>query len=80
VVNLGIKREKLGALSTEMIPHALHSFAMHAGVTMHVDCERGDNDHHRAESAFKALAIALREAATARPGMENEVMSSKGVL
>ncbi|KAF2669176.1 imidazoleglycerol-phosphate dehydratase [Microthyrium microscopicum] len=80
VVNLDIKREKIGDLSTEMLPHMLHSFAMHGGVTMHVDCIRGENDHHRAESAFKALAQALRAAAEARPGMEGEVMSSKGVL
>jgi imidazoleglycerol-phosphate dehydratase len=80
VTNLDIRREKLGDLSTEMIPHMLHSFAMHGGVTMHVDCLRGENDHHRCESAFKALAIALREASSPRKGMEGEVMSSKGVL
>ena len=80
VVELGIRREKIGDLSTEMIPHALHSFAMNAGVTMHVDCLRGDNDHHRAESAFKALAQALKQAIERIPGREGEVMSSKGVL
>jgi len=47
-----------------MIPHLLESFAQAAGITMHVDCLRGKNDHHRAESAFKALAIAIREATT----------------
>jgi imidazoleglycerol-phosphate dehydratase len=47
-----------------MIPHVLGSFAQAAGITMHVDCLRGFNDHHRAESAFKALAVALREATT----------------
>jgi imidazoleglycerol-phosphate dehydratase len=75
-----LKREKIGALSTEMIPHCLHTFAMHASVTLHVDCIRGENDHHRAESAFKALAQAIRQAITKIPGMEDEVMSSKGVL
>jgi imidazoleglycerol-phosphate dehydratase len=80
VVNLGTKRERIGDLSMEMVPHCLHSFAMHAGVTMHVDCLRGDNDHHRVESAFKAFAQALRTAMETRPGMEGEVMSSKGVL
>ncbi len=47
VTDLGLKREKIGDLSAEMIPHLLHSFAMAAGVTMHVDVLRGDNDHHR---------------------------------
>lgn len=53
VIDLGLKREKIGDLSCEMIPHCMQSFAQAARVTMHVDCLRGDNDHHRAESAFK---------------------------
>jgi imidazoleglycerol-phosphate dehydratase len=53
VIELGLKREKIGDLSCEMIPHCMQSFAQAARVTMHVDCLRGDNDHHRAESAFK---------------------------
>lgn len=80
VINLGLKREKIGDLSTEMIPHCLQSFAQGAGVTMHVDCIRGENDHHRAESAFKALAVALRMATTRMAGREGEVPSTKGVL
>jgi len=78
VVDLGLKREKIGDLSTEMIPHVITSFAGAAGITVHVDCLRGLNDHHRAESAFKALAIAVREA-TSRTGGD-EVPSTKGVL
>lgn len=76
VAELGLKREKIGELSCEMIPHVFHSFAMAAGVTLHVDCLRGDNDHHRAESAFKALALAIREAVT-RTGRD-DVPSTKG--
>jgi imidazoleglycerol-phosphate dehydratase len=78
VVELDLKREKIGDLSCEMIPHVLESFAQNAGITMHVDCLRGKNDHHRAESAFKALAIALKEA-TSRTG-KDDVPSTKGVL
>ncbi|PWW80426.1 IGPD-domain-containing protein [Tuber magnatum] len=78
IVDLGLKREKIGDLSTEMIPHVIISFAGAAGITVHVDCLRGVNDHHRAESAFKALAIAVREA-TSRTGAD-EVPSTKGVL
>ncbi|KAI9827407.1 MAG: hypothetical protein M1819_006948 [Sarea resinae] len=80
VANLGLKREKVGDLSTEMLPHCLQSFSQTAGVTLHVDCLRGDNDHHRAESAFKALAVATRQATTRVAGREGEVMSTKGVL
>ncbi|KAJ8103816.1 Imidazoleglycerol-phosphate dehydratase-domain-containing protein [Lipomyces tetrasporus] len=77
-IDLGLKREKVGDLSCEMLPHVLRSFAQGAGITIHVDCLRGENDHHRAESAFKALALAIKEA-TSRTG-GNEVPSTKGVL
>ncbi|KAF2095079.1 imidazole glycerol phosphate dehydratase [Rhizodiscina lignyota] len=80
VINLGLKREFLGSLSTEMIPHCLQSFAQASGTTLHVDCIRGDNDHHRAESAFKALAVAIRMATSKIPGREGEEPSTKGVL
>jgi imidazoleglycerol-phosphate dehydratase len=80
VVQLGLKREKIGDLSTEMIPHCIQSFAQGARVTVHVDCLRGDNDHHRAESAFKALAIAIRGATSRVAGREGEVPSTKGTL
>lgn len=95
VTDLGIKREKIGDLSTEMFPHIFYSFAMASGCTLHVDVLRGENDHHRsvprlhededmltyyvrAESAFKALAIAIREAITRTGG--DDVPSTKGVL
>ena len=45
--DLGLRREKIGDLSTEMIPHIFYSFAMASGVTLHVDVLRGENDHHR---------------------------------
>lgn len=80
VIDLGLKREKVGDLSCEMIPHCLQSFAQGASITLHVDCLRGENDHHRAESAFKALAVALRMACTPVAGREGEVPSTKGVL
>ncbi|KAL1302306.1 hypothetical protein AAFC00_002721 [Neodothiora populina] len=74
------KREKIGDLSTEMIPHILQSFTQGAGVTMHVDVLRGENDHHKAESAFKAIAGAIRMASARVIGKEGEVPSTKGVL
>ncbi|KAJ2894109.1 putative IMIDAZOLEglycerol-phosphate dehydratase [Zalerion maritima] len=80
VVDLGLKREKIGDLSCEMIPHCLHSFATAARITMHVDVIRGDNDHHRAESAFKALAVATKMATSRVRGKEDEVPSTKGTL
>lgn len=77
-VELGLRREMLGSLSCENIPHVLASFATAARLTLHVDLLTGENDHHRAEAAFKAVALALR-AAVARSG-EAGIPSTKGVL
>lgn len=77
-VALGLRREQLGALSCENISHVIASLATAARLTIHVDVLQGDNDHHRAESAFKALALALR-VAVARDG-STSVPSTKGVL
>ncbi|MCJ1401408.1 imidazoleglycerol-phosphate dehydratase [Xylographa trunciseda] len=76
----GFQTEKIGTLSTQMIHHGLQSWSQAAGVTLHVDVLRGENDHHRAESAFKALAGAVREACRRVEGREGEVVSTKGVL
>ncbi|GAB5592125.1 Sphingosine N-acyltransferase lag1 [Umbelopsis nana] len=77
-IDLGLKREKIGDLSCEMIPHVLLSFATAAGITLHVDVLKGTNDHHRSESAFKALAVAIRQAVELTG--TNDVPSTKGVL
>ncbi|MCA8965648.1 MAG: imidazoleglycerol-phosphate dehydratase HisB [Planctomycetes bacterium] len=77
VVDLPWRREAIGGLSLENVPHALATFATHARLCLHLDALRGDNDHHRAEAAFKALAVALRQA-WARGG--DGVPSTKGTL
>lgn len=76
-INLNLQRENIGNLSCEMLSHFLSSFATSAAITLHVDVLKGRNDHHRAESAFKALAVALR-AAIKREG--TDIPSTKGVL
>ena len=77
VVELGLSRERLGSLATENITHALDSFAIAARMNLHVDVLRGKNDHHRAEAAFKAVALALR---TALELQGDQVPSTKEVL
>lgn len=80
VGNFGFEGAMMGALNTQMVHHGMSSWAQAAGVTLHVDVLRGSNDHHRAESAFKALAVACRIAAERVRGKEGEVGSTKGVL
>lgn len=76
-IHLGLTRETLGGLACENITHVFVSFAMAARCALHVDVLRGGNDHHRAEAAFKATALALRRA-TAASG--DVVRSTKGSL
>jgi len=78
VIDLGLRRQALGGLSCEMVPHVLRSLAVAGRMALHVDVLRGDNDHHRAEAAFKAVALALRRA-VALDGTD-DVPSTKGVL
>lgn len=76
-VDLGLLRERLGEVACENLDHFFRSLATAGRMALHVDLLRGANDHHRAEAAFKALALALREA-VAVDG--DEVPSTKGVL
>ncbi len=77
-IDLGLTRERLGELSCENIPHVLSSLATEAELTLHVDVLKGDNDHHRAEAAFKAVALALRAAVL--PSGFGDVPSTKGTI
>jgi histidinol-phosphate aminotransferase len=60
-VKLVFGGDRVGGLPLTLLPHALERFAMQARLTLHVEAE-GDDDHHVAEAAFKALARALAEA------------------
>jgi len=76
-IHLGLTRETLGGLACENITHVFVSLAMAARCALHVDALRGVNDHHRAEAAFKATALALRQATT----IDGDVVrSTKGSL
>lgn len=61
-IELGFTRERLGDVATENLVHFFQSFAIAARAALHIDVLKGANDHHRAEAAFKALALALRNA------------------
>lgn len=76
-VDLGLARERLGEVASENLDHFFRSLAATGRMALHVDLLRGSNDHHRAEAAFKALALALREAVRIE---HDEVPSTKGML
>ncbi len=77
-VALDLRREAMGELSCENIPHVLRSLATAGRMTLHVDVLKGANDHHRAEAAFKATALALRQAVA--PSGFDDVPTTKGTL
>lgn len=71
---------RLGEMDTEMFQHFFHSFAQAAGITLHIETLYGDNNHHIAESAFKGLARALRQAVEIDPRKADAIPSTKGTL
>jgi imidazoleglycerol-phosphate dehydratase len=73
-------RDKIGEMDTELFREFFQAFAMNAGITLHVETFYGDNNHHIAESAFKALARALRDAVEIDPRQAGRVPSTKGTL
>ena len=79
VLDLAFRGDRMGQLSTQLVEHALESFARTAGATLHLSAS-GRNDHHVAEAAFKALARSLRSAVAPDPRRAGAVPSSKGSL
>lgn len=73
-------RDKVGQFDTELVQEWFQAFAMNAGVTLHVECLYGTNDHHIAESCFKGLARCLRSAVAIDERTRDEVPSTKGTL
>jgi imidazoleglycerol-phosphate dehydratase len=80
VFNAEFVRDKVGTFDTELVQEWFQAFAMNAGITLHVACLYGTNDHHISESCFKALARALRAAVSIDPRAKDEVPSTKGSL
>jgi len=73
-------RPKVGPMDTELFKEFHHAFAMNAGACVHLETLYGENSHHIAESGFKALARALRQACELDPKTGGHAPSTKGVL
>jgi imidazoleglycerol-phosphate dehydratase len=73
-------RDKLGELDTELFREWFQAFAQNAGITLHVANLYGQNNHHIAETCFKGLARALRQALTIDPRQAGRIPSTKGSL
>lgn len=77
VFNAEFSDDRIGEFDTCLAEEFFRAFAFNAGVTLHLKCEYGKNDHHIAEALFKAAAHAVKAAKTVSG---NEILSTKGVL
>lgn len=77
VENLNFKSDKIGNMDTQDFKEFFQGFAISAGLTLHIDVMRGENDHHKIEAVFKGFGRALKEAVKIEG---NETISTKGVL
>ncbi len=80
VFRTGFPTERIGEFDTQLVREWFQAFAANAGLTLHVETLYGDNSHHIAESCFKGLARALRQAIALDPREEGRIPSTKGTL
>ena len=73
-------RARIGDFDVDLLHEFFQGFVNHAGVTLHVDCLRGDNAHHIAETLFKAFGRAMRMALEYDTGLGHRMPSTKGSL
>ncbi len=80
VWHVRFSRPKIGDFDTELFREFFHALATNAGLTLHVVNHYGENNHHIAETCFKAVARALRAAFEPDPRNAGAVPSTKGTL
>lgn len=80
VFNADFTREQIGRFETELVFEFFQGFVNHAQATLHIDCLRGHNAHHQAETIFKAFGRALRMALATDERMAGKMPSTKGCL
>jgi len=72
--------QRIGNFETELFYEFFQGFVNHAQITLHIDSLRGRNNHHIAETVFKAFGRAVRMAVEFDPRMQNKMPSTKGSL
>jgi imidazoleglycerol-phosphate dehydratase len=77
VYNADVTAPMIGDYDSQLTREFMRAFAENMGVTLHVKCEYGVNEHHITEAVFKAVARAIKEAITETDG---GILSAKGVL
>ncbi len=80
VMEVDFPRASVGGFDVDLFREFFQGLVNHAGITLHIDCLRGRNAHHVAETIFKAFGRALRMAAEADPRSGGQMPSTKGSL
>jgi len=78
--NVNFCRSHIGDFDVDLIHEFFQGFTNHAKATLHIDCLRGNNAHHIAETIFKAFGRAVRMAVELDPRMQGAMPSTKGSL
>ncbi len=73
-------RARIHDFDVDLVKEFFQGFCNHALATVHVDCLRGNNAHHVAETIFKAFGRALRVAVERDPRAPDAIPSTKGSL
>jgi len=80
VWKVAFSRDKVGDFDTELFREFFQALAQNGGLTLHIENLYGENNHHIAETCFKAVARALRAAVAIDPSQGDRVPSTKGSL
>ena len=80
VYNVSLHSHQVGDFETQLAEEFFRALAFNAGLTLHLTCRYGKNDHHIIEGLFKALARALAVAVRIDARRQNQIPSTKGVL
>lgn len=73
-------QSRLGEMDTELFEHWFQSIAQAVGITLHIECLYGQNNHHIIEGIFKGFARAMRQAVELDARKGSAIPSTKGVL
>ena len=80
VWDVAFSSPKIGTFDTELVREFFQALTQNAGITLHVTNHYGANNHHIAETCFKAVARVLRAALERDPRQPDAVPSTKGSL
>lgn len=74
------KKERIGDLDSDLIKEFFWGFVRHLEATLHIRVLTGENEHHKAESIFKAFAKAMKIACSKDKRILKELPSTKGLI